>query len=1073
MRKFISLFTIGAAAILTIAIAGCSGHSAKAIYHERRADNFFKSGEFDKAEVEYMNVLRNDSENAHAIGQLGIIYYDEGRLQRAAPFLFKAVQLDTNNIELHTKLGFIYQTVGKLKEARGEAEFVLQHQPGDAEAPLLLAQISQMDNSVADTKKQLQQLAKSHDTAGIEVALGTIALHEGDFKTADTALQRARSLDSQSNPEIYAALANLAWAKKDLKQAATYFSTASDMAPARSPLRVQYAQFLLKTGDTISAKKILDDMTAKTPDYISAWIGEAQVALTEKRYDDCEKCISTALQRDPQNYQAMLLTSQLDFAQGNHDKSIADLEHMAKIFPQSPRVQYQLGLAYLADGQRANAVNSLTRVVNADTNFTDAAILLAGIQIKTGNPLPAGVLLKQVLQRQPKNSQAELLLAEAERVQGDTANAMAMYQKLEKEFPTNSQLPVLMGATFLQEQKFDDARNAFNRALQLDSHNFLAMEQLVDLDLLNRQFDDAAKIADKAAAENPGDVSPLLLQAKIALAQADTNHAADILWKAIKTNAKESNPSLLLAQIYFDAGQTDKATTLLDNVLAHDTNNISALMLVARIQTAQKNFQGAADNYEKVLTIEPQFSPALNNLAVLYCDNLGQIDKAVDLAQRARQLLPFNPSTADTLGWVLCKKGNYTGAVNLLQEAATKSPGEPEIQFHLGKALYAVGKETPSRAAFELALQSQKSFPDRDECNQCLAILAIDPVAANDAGRVTLEKRIVAKPDDMAASARLTAIYRRIGAADKAAQTDEAALKANPQNARAMIDLAQLCTIKDFSRAMDLAKSAYKIEPDDATICATLGRLAFQAGNFSWSLTLLQQAAQIQPNNAEIQFDLANANYALGKIVDAQSAMNSAVRGQLPPTKAVEAKRFLDLTTAATFENAVSQESNAQGILKSQPDYVPALMVMAMAAQKNSQDQIAQQNYEKILNRFPDFAPVQKQLAILDAQNPATASKAASLARKALQSFSNDAELEKVLGLISFQQGDYANAQNFLETAAQTSPDADILYYLGAAQFHLKNRVESKTALQRALDLNLSGDRATEAKKLLAELSQR
>jgi len=37
-----------------------------------------------------LNVLRNDPLNAEAIGKLGSIYFDEGRIQRAAPFVAKA-----------------------------------------------------------------------------------------------------------------------------------------------------------------------------------------------------------------------------------------------------------------------------------------------------------------------------------------------------------------------------------------------------------------------------------------------------------------------------------------------------------------------------------------------------------------------------------------------------------------------------------------------------------------------------------------------------------------------------------------------------------------------------------------------------------------------------------------------------------------------------------------------------------------------------------------------------------------------------------------------------------------------
>ncbi len=75
------------------------------------------------------------------------------------------------------------------------------------------------------------------------------------------------------------------------------------------------------------------------------------------------------------------------------------------------------------------------------------------------------------------------------------------------------------------------------------------------------------------------------------------------------------------------------------------------------------------------------------------------------------------------------------------------------------------------------------------------------------------------------------------------------------------------------------------------------------------------------------------------------------------------------------------------------------------------------------------------------------------------------------MGLIVYRQGDYSQAAKLLqESARQKNGDAELMYYLGMAQYHLKNRVQSKTALQRALDLNLSGTLATDAKRVLAEL---
>jgi Flp pilus assembly protein TadD len=146
-------------------------------------------------------------------------------------------------------------------------------------------------------------------------------------------------------------------------------------------------------------------------------------------------------------------------------------------------------------------------------------------------------------------------------------------------------------------------------------------------------------------------------------------------------------------------------------------------------------------------------------------------------------------------------------------------------------------------------------------------------------------------------------------------------------------------------------------------------------------------------------------------------------------------------------------------------------MVKAAIAEQKSDLAMAGRTYEDVLNRYPDFAPAQKQLAILYAKDPNNDAKAFALAVKARKAFPGDPEVAKALGIIVFRQGDYPRAANLLQESARLkNGDAELMYYLGMAQYHLKNRAESKTSLQRALDLNLSGTQAVEAKRILAEL---
>jgi tetratricopeptide (TPR) repeat protein len=200
--------------------------------------------------------------------------------------------------------------------------------------------------------------------------------------------------------------------------------------------------------------------------------------------------------------------------------------------------------------------------------------------------------------------------------------------------------------------------------------------------------------------------------------------------------------------------------------------------------------------------------------------------------------------------------------------------------------------------------------------------------------------------------------------------------------------------------------------------------------------------------------------------------MQNALSAGAAFSHADDARRLLAMTDLVDKPaQALAAQSQVEDILKSTPDYVPALMVKAGIADQKPDLATAAQTYEAVLNHYPDFAPAQKQLALLYAKDPKNDTKAYPLAVKARQAIPRDPEVAKALGLIVYRQGDYPRAASLLdESARQLNRDAELLYYLGMAQYQLKNRAQSKAALQQALNLNLSGTQAVDAKRILVEL---
>ena len=735
---------LAGACLVALAGAGCS-QRAKTTYNLSRADSLFDSGQFDKAEAEYLNALHANPRNPKAIGRLGLIYYDEGRFQKAAPYLYNGSEMSSSNLELRVKLAQIYIAVGERKQANDQAAFVFNNNPADPDAPVLLAE-SAAQGQLGDLQQKLNTLVAQADSPALETALGILSTRQNNFKAALENFQRALNLDSRFAP-AYDALANSYLQFHELKKAGDAFKAAADCAATTSPLQTEFGQFEIQIGNYAAAEKFFNDLTQKSPDYRPAWLGLAEVALDQKKLDDSEAALKKVLDSDPQNADGLVLKARLDVTRGNTADGTAELEHLVQNFPRAPRMHYQLALAYIIGGKMDKAMNQLHEALDLDPNFPQPAFLLAQLDVQRGDIEPALGLLKPLVARQPDMNEAKLLLADVYRLQNDFNDALAIYRQLEKSYPKDPAIPLLAGSTYVEQFNEDSARAEFNRALQVDPANLSAQEELAQLDLADKNYDAAQQRVQKLIAKNPGQAPLEILLAKILLNRGQTNQAEDTLLKAASL-PQGLDANLILAQLYFNLKQDRDALDTLNVAITKRPDNLSLLMFAAEIQTDQKDYAAAAATYEKVLVIKPQYSPALNNLACLYSDNLGDLDKAYTLAQRARQLLPNDPSTTDTFGWILFKRGEYTSALNLFQQSAAGLPNDPEVQFHSALAYYMLGNEDSARQQFQNATASSAAFPDRDKCQKYLNILNVDPATADSATRAAVEKRFSEQPND-------------------------------------------------------------------------------------------------------------------------------------------------------------------------------------------------------------------------------------------------------------------------------------------------------------------------------------
>lgn len=1064
MKSLVRHIFVILTAALAMGGAGCSAKAKKA-RHLERAGRHFSAQALDKAEIEYMNVLQLDGRDATAISRLAIIYFEQGRLGRMVPFLMKAREVQPDNLEVRTRLASAFVTGGHWSEARTEALFVLQRDPANPRAPLFLAEASTQPDEIEQARQHLRSLPA---TPAIGVALALLDLRQRKIPEAQAALERILASDPKS-ASAHLALGNLHWSMNRLPAAEAALAHAARLSPIRSVERLRLAHFLRHTGRSDQAKRVLQEVTTAAADFIPAWVLLAEIVAGEKKYDESLAAVGKALALDPMHPEAILLDARVRVARGEPEKAIADLERAAAIYPGFAPVHYQLGLAYVASGELSKAAASLGQTLTIAPQFASATMSLAELNIRMGNTTAAIASLKQLTQQHTTAQPAWMLLAQAYRAHRDSATALATYQHIDKTFPSQPQVSLQIGLVLLDLDRKADAAKAFANALRLDAAFLPAVDQLVNLDLEAKNYFAARQRAEECVNRNPKSADAHLIMARVFLTESDVKRAEATLLKTIQLNPDATVPYFLLARLYLGSDDRQKALANLEQAAIANPKGVEAFMMIGVVHEQQKNYTAARAAYEKLLIINPKFSAALNNLAHLYSEHFNELDKAYAMAQRARELLPNEPHVADTLGWILYKRKQFPWALSLLAESAERLPDSAEIHFHLGMTHYVLGEEAPARAALDRAVKLGSDFQGVEQARQALAVLDVDPATATAAKQAELEKAAAGQVDPVALS-RLGAIHERSGDHAKAATAYEAALKASPNNLPAALGLIRTCVHRnDRTRALELAKATRKLAPADPVVAHALGRLAFESGDHAWALSLLQDAVRARADDPETMYDFARAAYSVGQVAAAEGAVGQALAGGTAFSRAEEAKVLQEMIAlAANPKAAATALAKIEAVLKSDPAHGPALMAQVAALQSKGDARGAGEICEKMLVHYPQFTPAKRQLVLLRAEHPADDQKAVELATKAREAFPDDAQLAKAFGMIVLRQQNYTRAISLLqESSRRLTNDAELFYYLGLAQQHAKDAA-SVQSLQRALELGLRTELASEARRVLA-----
>jgi tetratricopeptide (TPR) repeat protein len=700
-----------------VGFAGCTrSPEAKKARYVARGDAYFERQKYSEAIIEYMNVLRMDGANAHAITRLGLAHYEAAQFGQAFPYLVKARELDPTDRDIHRRLGTIYLLARRIKDAREEAMAILDKDPRDFDGLLLSAATVSTPSEVDVEIRRLEDAHAAYaDRAKLHMSLGLLYLRKGSPERAERAFLEAVARQPTS-AEVHLVLGDFYASRRDSTQAEREYKAAAALEPVGSLARLKLADFYFALQKPDEGKRILHEITEKAKDFLPAWRRTAEVALLERRYDDAVKALAPVFKKNSDDLEGHLLKGRVHLGRGEPTEAIQEFQRVLKTEPRFAPARYNLALAQLEAGNTEQAKAELKDIAG---DFPDAALLLADLHLRTGAPDPAIEILQKLVSKQP-NFQAYALLGSAYLRKREPAKAVDAFRNIVARAPKDPRGPHLVGLALRAQDKRAEAKKAFEDALALLPDYLEPMDQLITMAFAEKQPDVALERVQRQIARAPKSAGLLYLLGKVHETRSESQRAEAAYLKALELEPALTPVYIALGGLYANSGRYDQALRNVNEALRRNPKQIAAQMLAGIIYERKGDIPNATKAYEQALVLNPRFTPAANNLAYIYSEHGGDKERALQLAQLAKETAPDEPHISDTLGWILYKRGVYERALSLLKESAAKLPDNAEIQYHLGMAYAKVGDKASAKQALSKAATSSVSFVGKDEAKKVL-----------------------------------------------------------------------------------------------------------------------------------------------------------------------------------------------------------------------------------------------------------------------------------------------------------------------------------------------------------------
>lgn len=590
------------------------------------------------------------------------------------------------------------------------------------------------DEAQAEYAAAVEAADVEDDRLRAQFAMAGFLFNRGDTEGAERVLNEAREA-APERPEPLLQLGNLyARAGRNEEAAGMLEAIAAQQPDQVGPL-LALSNFYRIQGDPDRAMEAIDRALLIDPKHEQVRLARAEF-LMERRdedpaaADEARALVDTILEENPDSTLGLFTKAKFELIDGENVSASNRLRRVVQDSPSS-LAHVMLATAYQRMGQPDLARSELLAAIQLDEANLTARRALAQLHMEAGNYPLAIQEADAALRRDPSHQGVALLRARALAADGQLSEARAALDALEyAEGSDSNPLRLAASLLYLQLRAPEQANALIETVLQNEPTNASALKLWATQKASAGASAEGLARIEQALEASPDDARLYELRAALNLAIGGPPDQGDALRErvmrdletSIEKDPTRAEPWVLKASLYRLDGRFEDADEALEKAIEINPSGADAFVMRAELLERRGEKARARAAYEALLEEHPDHSMAKNNLAWLLADGETptpeDLDRAQDLAQDAKEAFPDNAAIADTLGWVMLKKGIPRAAIPLFREAIGKSPNSvmrATVRYHLALAYEEAGDSEKAIAELEIAIAEDESFPNRGD----------------------------------------------------------------------------------------------------------------------------------------------------------------------------------------------------------------------------------------------------------------------------------------------------------------------------------------------------------------------